>query len=67
VSAVQANSKRREAAKKTKDSLDPANVRLWGVVLDKRAVPIPKALYRTIQALSDGPALRHRRCQAKPG
>jgi capsular exopolysaccharide synthesis family protein len=46
VLVVQANSTRREAAKKAKESLASANVRLLGAVLNKRTFPIPQALYR---------------------
>ena len=45
---VQANSTRREAAKKAKESLEFANVRLFGTVLNKRLFPIPESLYRRI-------------------
>jgi capsular exopolysaccharide synthesis family protein len=48
VLVVQANSTHREAARKAKESLDSANVRLLGVVLNKRTFPIPGALYRWI-------------------
>jgi len=48
VLVVQANSTRREAAKKAKESLDFANVRVLGAVLNKRVFPIPDALYRWI-------------------
>ena len=43
-----ANSTRREAARKAKESLESAKVRLLGVVLNKRTFPIPDALYRRI-------------------
>jgi capsular exopolysaccharide synthesis family protein len=46
VLVVQANSTHREAARKAKESLDSANVRLLGVVLNKRTFPIPEFLYR---------------------
>lgn len=48
VLVVQANSTHREAARKAKESLDSANVRLLGVVLNKRTFPIPEALYRKV-------------------
>ena len=48
VLVVQANSTRREAARKGKESLDSANVRLLGVVLNERTFPIPEVLYRKI-------------------
>jgi capsular exopolysaccharide synthesis family protein len=41
-----ANSTRREAARKAKESLESAKVRLLGAVLNKRTFPIPEALYR---------------------
>jgi capsular exopolysaccharide synthesis family protein len=46
VLVVQANSTRREAARKAKESLESAKVKLIGVVLNKRTFPIPEALYR---------------------
>lgn len=48
VLVVQANSTRREAAKKAIDSLEFANVRVFGTVLNKRLFPIPESLYRRI-------------------
>lgn len=48
VLVVQANSTHREAARKAKESLESANVRLLGVVLNKRTFPIPEFLYRKI-------------------
>lgn len=48
VLVVQANSTRREAAKKAKESLEFANVRVFGTVLNRRAFPIPESLYRRI-------------------
>ena len=48
VLVVQANFTRREAARKAKESLASANVRLLGAVLNKRTFPIPEALYRKI-------------------
>jgi capsular exopolysaccharide synthesis family protein len=48
VLVVQANSTHREAARKAKESLAAANVRLLGAVLNKRTFPIPAALYRKI-------------------
>jgi Mrp family chromosome partitioning ATPase len=45
---VQANSTHREAARKAKESLASANVRLLGAVLNKRTFPIPEFLYRKI-------------------
>lgn len=48
VLVVQANSTRREAAKKAKESLELANVRVFGTVLNKRRFPIPECVYRRI-------------------
>jgi protein-tyrosine kinase len=45
---VQANSTRREAAKKAKESLESSNVRVFGTVLNKRLFPIPESLYRRV-------------------
>jgi Mrp family chromosome partitioning ATPase len=45
---VQANSTRRETARKAKESLESAKVKLLGAVLNKRTFPIPEALYRKI-------------------
>ncbi len=48
VLVVEANSTRREVARKAKDSLDRANVRLLGAVLNNRTFPIPDLIYRSI-------------------
>lgn len=48
VLVVRANSTRREAAKKALESLELANVRVLGTVLNKRLFPIPEPLYRRI-------------------
>jgi capsular exopolysaccharide synthesis family protein len=48
VLVVQANFTHREAARKAKESLASANVRLLGAVLNKRTFPIPETLYRRI-------------------
>jgi Mrp family chromosome partitioning ATPase len=48
VLVVQANSTHREVARKAKESLASANVRLLGAVLNKRTFPIPESLYRKI-------------------
>ncbi len=45
---VEANSTRREAARKAKESLEAAHVRLLGAVLNKRTYPIPEVLYSRI-------------------
>jgi Mrp family chromosome partitioning ATPase len=48
VLVVEANRTRRESAKRVKENLLAANVRLLGVVLNNRTYPIPKALYRIL-------------------
>ncbi len=48
VLVVEANSTRRETAKQAKESLETANVKILGAVLDKRTFPIPEALYRRL-------------------
>jgi Mrp family chromosome partitioning ATPase len=48
VLVLQANSTRREAARKAKESLESAKVRLWGAVLNKRTFPVPEFVYRNI-------------------
>ncbi len=45
---IEANSTHREAARKAKESLEAAHVRLLGAVLNKRTYPIPEALYSRI-------------------
>ncbi len=45
---VQSNATRREAAVKAKESLQAANVRLLGAVLNKRTFPIPQRLYKRL-------------------
>lgn len=45
---VGANAARRETARKAKESLDAANVRLLGAVLNRRTFPVPEALYRKL-------------------
>jgi Mrp family chromosome partitioning ATPase len=45
---VEANLTRREAARKAKESLESANVRLLGAVLNNRTFPIPETIYRNI-------------------
>ncbi len=42
---LEANSTRREAARRAKESLESANVKVLGAVLNKRTFPIPKGLY----------------------
>jgi hypothetical protein len=48
VLVVEANSTRREAAKRAKEDLVAANVNLLGVVLNNRTFPIPEAIYRKL-------------------
>lgn len=45
---VEANLTRREIARKAKESLESANVRLLGAVLNNRTFPIPETIYRNI-------------------
>lgn len=46
VLVVEANSTRRDIARRVKESLDVADVRMLGVVLNNRTFPIPDVLYR---------------------
>jgi capsular exopolysaccharide synthesis family protein len=48
VLVVQANSTHRQVARKAKESLDSAKVRLLGSVLNKRTFPVPESLYRKL-------------------
>jgi hypothetical protein len=48
VLVVEADSTRREAARRVKENLAVANVRLLGVVLSNRTFPVPEALYRRL-------------------
>jgi capsular exopolysaccharide synthesis family protein len=45
---VEANLTRREVARKAKESLESAKVRLLGAVLNNRTFPIPETIYRNI-------------------
>ncbi len=45
---LQSDSTRREAARKAKESIEAASVRLLGAVLNKRTFPIPQALYERL-------------------
>lgn len=45
---VEANSTRREVARKAREDLLQANVRLFGAVLNNRTFPIPETIYRNI-------------------
>jgi Mrp family chromosome partitioning ATPase len=48
VLVIEAHSTRREAARRAKESLESANVKLLGAVLNKRTFPIPEAVYTKI-------------------
>ncbi|MGH9684349.1 MAG: CpsD/CapB family tyrosine-protein kinase [Candidatus Acidiferrales bacterium] len=48
VLVVGSNSTRRETARIAKESLEAANVRVLGAVLNKRTFPIPEPLYRRL-------------------
>jgi Mrp family chromosome partitioning ATPase len=48
VMVIEANTTRREVAKKAKDILDAAGVRVLGAVLNKRTFPIPSWVYRRL-------------------
>lgn len=48
VLVVEANSTRRAAARKAKQSLEDAGVRVLGVVLNGRTYPIPEKIYRNL-------------------
>jgi Mrp family chromosome partitioning ATPase len=48
VLVLEANSTRRAAARKAKQSLEDANVRVLGVVLNGRTYPIPETIYRRL-------------------
>ena len=45
VLVVSANSTRKEAARKAKESLEMAGVCLLGAVMNKRTYPIPQVIY----------------------
>ncbi len=45
---IEADSTRRETARKAKEILESAKVRLLGAILNNRAFPIPEALYRKL-------------------
>jgi Mrp family chromosome partitioning ATPase len=45
---VEANSTRRENARIAKETLESANVKLLGAILNNRTYPIPEALYRKL-------------------
>jgi Mrp family chromosome partitioning ATPase len=48
VLVIEADSTRRLAARKAKEALDTAGVRLLGTVLHNRSFPIPERLYRAL-------------------
>lgn len=48
IMVVEANSTRREAARKMHESLRMTNTPILGVVLNKRTFPVPEALYKRI-------------------
>jgi Mrp family chromosome partitioning ATPase len=48
VFVLEANSTRKETARKAKESAELAQVRLLGAVLNKRTFPIPQALYQKL-------------------
>lgn len=48
VLVVEAHSTRREAARRVKENLKIANIRVLGVVLSNRTFPIPAAVYRRL-------------------
>jgi Mrp family chromosome partitioning ATPase len=48
VLTVEANATRRDAARRLKETLSTANVRVLGVVLNNREFPIPEAIYRRL-------------------
>jgi Mrp family chromosome partitioning ATPase len=45
---LEANSTRRETARRAKQNLERANVRILGAILNNRTFPIPEALYRRL-------------------
>jgi capsular exopolysaccharide synthesis family protein len=45
---VEANSTRRETARKAKETFEGANVKLLGAILNNRTFPIPEVLYRKL-------------------
>ena len=48
VLVLEAHSTRRESARKAKECLEAANIRVLGAVLNKRTYPLPEALYKRI-------------------
>jgi Mrp family chromosome partitioning ATPase len=45
---VEAHGTRREAARRAKEALEGANVKLLGAILNNRTFPIPERLYRKL-------------------
>jgi Mrp family chromosome partitioning ATPase len=45
---IEANSTRRLTARKAKETLDAAGVRLLGTILHNRSFPIPEGLYKRL-------------------
>jgi Mrp family chromosome partitioning ATPase len=48
VLVLEAHTTRRESARKAKECLEGANVKLLGAVLNKRTYPLPEVLYNRI-------------------
>jgi Mrp family chromosome partitioning ATPase len=48
VLVVEANATRRDAARRVKEILDAAGVRVLGIVLNNRTFPVPEAIYRRL-------------------
>lgn len=48
VLVLEANATRREAARKARQSLESAGVRVYGAVLNKRTFPVPALIYRSL-------------------
>ncbi len=48
VLVLEANSTHREAARRAKERLESANVRILGAVLNKRTFPVPEVLYQKL-------------------
>lgn len=48
IMVLDSNSTRREVARKAKESLEAANVKVLGAVLNRRTFPIPEAVYKRL-------------------
>jgi Mrp family chromosome partitioning ATPase len=48
VLVVEANATRRDTARRVREILDAAKVRVLGVILNNRTFPIPDAIYRRL-------------------